>query len=190
MATVFTSTKAVTPVAPKTVTASPSLKPSIVHRNPFHARTVSNGSRVRQIMTWIPYNNKFFETLSYLPPLTSDQIARQVDYMVANGWVPCLEFADPDYAYVQSTECGRFGPVSSGYQDNRYWTMWKLPMFGCTEASSVLSEISACERTFPNSYIRIAAFDSVRQVQIAGFLVHRPLNARDYIKDTERRSTA
>jgi hypothetical protein len=23
------------------------------------------------------------------------------------------------------------------YYDNRYWTMWKLPMFGCTDPSQV-----------------------------------------------------
>ena len=28
---------------------------------------------------------QFFETFSYLPPLTNDQIARQVDFVVANG---------------------------------------------------------------------------------------------------------
>ena len=28
-------------------------------------------------------------------------------------------------------------PARSGYQDNRYWTMWKLPMFGCTDGAQV-----------------------------------------------------
>lgn len=27
-----------------------------------------------------------------------------------------------------------------GYYDNRYWTMYKLPMFGCTDASQVCAE--------------------------------------------------
>ncbi len=47
----------------------------------------------------------------------------------------------------------------------RYWTMWKLPMFGCSDPSQVLGEIRACENAFPNSYIRIVAFDNVRQVR-------------------------
>jgi hypothetical protein len=34
--------------------------------------------------------HRFFETFSYLPPLTNDQIAKQVDYIVNNGWTPCL----------------------------------------------------------------------------------------------------
>ena len=48
-----------------------------------------------------------------MPPLTSDQISKQVDYMVGNGWTPCLEFAEPDFAYVTSKENIRFGPVSA-----------------------------------------------------------------------------
>lgn len=43
--------------------------------------------------------------------------------------------------------------------------MWKLPMFGCTDPSQVLKEIRACEDAFPNSYVRIVAFDNVRQVR-------------------------
>lgn len=58
-------------------------------------------------------NNKMFETFSYLPPLSDDQIARQVDYIVNNGWTPCLEFSEPELAYVQSTSTDRMGAVSS-----------------------------------------------------------------------------
>ncbi|KAL8120881.1 hypothetical protein AgCh_017891 [Apium graveolens] len=42
--------------------------------------------------TWNPIDNKKFETLSYLPPLTDDSIARKIDYMMKKGWIPCLEF--------------------------------------------------------------------------------------------------
>ena len=52
--------------------------------------------------------------------------------------------------------------------DNRYWTMWKLPMFGCTDPGQVLKEISNCERAFPDAYVRLVAFDPIRQVQVAG----------------------
>lgn len=187
MATVFTSTKALTPVGAKTA-KTPTLKSPAPSRAPFHARTVSNGCTVRQMMTWTPNNNKYFETLSYLPPLTSDQIAKQVDYMVNNGWTPCLEFANPKFAYIESIYNNRLGSVSSNYIDNRYWTMWKLPMFGCKESSQVLTEISNCEKTFPGHFIRLAAFDAVRQVQIAGFLVLRPKSDDSYVKDVGKRS--
>ncbi|KAL8114348.1 hypothetical protein AgCh_021269 [Apium graveolens] len=44
------------------------------------------------VQTWNPIDNKKFETLSYLPPLTDDSIAREIDYMMKKGWIPCLEF--------------------------------------------------------------------------------------------------
>ena len=50
----------------------------------------------------------------------------------------------------------------------QYWTMWKLPMFGCTDGSQVLKEIEGCTKAFPNAYVRLVAFDAVRQVQVAG----------------------
>lgn len=83
---------------------------------------------------------RFFETLSFLPPLTDGQIAKQVDYIVANNWTPALEFTDAEDAYVASTNTVRFhdnGPCN--YYDNRYWTMWRLPMFGCNDAGTTPS---------------------------------------------------
>jgi hypothetical protein len=53
-----------------------------------------------------------FETFSYLPPLSDDQIARQVDYIVNNGWTPCLEFSEPELAYTSNENCVRMGPVT------------------------------------------------------------------------------
>jgi len=64
-------------------------------------------------------------------------------------------------------------------QDNRYWTMYKLPMFGCTDSSQVLKEIDNATKSFPKAYIRLVAFDPNRQVQVAGMLVHRPAGAND-----------
>jgi ribulose-bisphosphate carboxylase small chain len=195
MATVFTAPKVVAPAAagatsaPKAPLGMGSLKPLAAPRDAFRARTVQNGAKVRQMMIWNPYNNKCFETLSYLPPLTPEQISAQVDYMLRNGWIPCLEFAPQDMAYVDSRNTVRFGPVASGYQDNRYWTMWKLPMFGCSSGDEVLREIANVTKTFPDDYIRLVAFDQVRQVQCAGFLVHRPPTSTEYTLPDRRSVT-
>lgn len=54
-----------------------------------------------------------FETFSYLPPLTDNQIAAQVDYIVNNGWTPCLEFSESDLAYVNNANVVRFQGVSA-----------------------------------------------------------------------------
>ncbi len=127
-----------------------------------------------------------FETFSYLPPLSDAEIARQVDYITGNGWTPCLEFAGPAEAYMANTNTTRMGAVTANYYDNRYWTMWKLPMFGCSDPGQVLREVAACRKSFPDAYIRMVAFDSIRQVQITGFLVHRPASARDWRLPNQR----
>merc|ERR1712071_583729 len=48
----------------------------------FAQRTVSNGAKTRQMLVWEPTNNKMFETLSFLPPLDEEAIAKQVDYII------------------------------------------------------------------------------------------------------------
>jgi len=153
----------------------------------FAAKTVSNGIKTSAMLVWTPTNNKFFETFSYLPALTGEQIAKQVEFVTAQGWTPCLEFANADQAYVSNENTARMGAVVCNYYDNRYWTMWKLPMFGCSDPSQVLKEVDACTKAFPEAYIRLVAFDAVKQVQTMGFLVHRPSTASDF-QPVEKRS--
>ena len=145
----------------------------------------SKAAKSSAFRVWQPVDNKFFETFSYLPPLSDADIAKQVDYITRNGWVPALEFADPEHAYVSHVNTIRMQRTST-YQDNRYWAMYKLPMFGCTDSSQVLKEIQAATKSFPNAYIRLVAFNPDRQVQVAGMLVHRPTT--DDICTPEKRS--
>lgn len=91
-------------------------------------KTVSNGSRALCMKVWNPINNKKLETLSYLPPLSDDSIAKEIDYMLKKGWIPCLEFDEVGYVYRENSQM-------PGYYDGRYWTLWELPMFGCTDPS-------------------------------------------------------
>merc|ERR1712084_144654 len=111
-----------------------------------------------------PFNAKKYETLSYLPQLADADIKKQVDYMIKNHWTPGLEISDDADVYLNTG----MGP---GYYDNRYWSMYKLPLFGCTDSSQVVKEIDNAKRDFPSAKIRVIAFDSVRQVQTAGFIV-------------------
>lgn len=55
-----------------------------------------------------------FETLSYLPPLTDAQIAKQIQYILDKGFIPAVEFDETSDPKVY------------------YWTMWKLPLFKAT----------------------------------------------------------
>ena len=59
-----------------------------------------------------------FETFSYLPAMSAEQIRKQVEYILARGWNPAIEHTEPEHA------------VGS------YWYMWKLPMFGETTSSA------------------------------------------------------
>lgn len=158
-----------------------------VAKNTFASRTVSNGIKTRQMLVWQPVNNKFFETFSFLPPLDDDAIAKQVEYIIKNGWTPCLEFAEAADAYVKATNTNHIrGTVYANYIDNRYWTMYKLPMFGCNDAGQVLQEINNATQAFPEAYVRIISFDSVRQVQMSSLLVHRPPGAREHAAVEDR----
>ncbi|XP_052724312.1 ribulose bisphosphate carboxylase small subunit, chloroplastic-like isoform X2 [Vigna angularis] len=64
-------------------------------------KIASNSSKTYCMKTWNPINNKKFETLSYLPPLSDESIAKEVDYMIKKGWIPCLEFDEGKQAYAR-----------------------------------------------------------------------------------------
>ncbi|GBG63284.1 hypothetical protein CBR_g37370 [Chara braunii] len=133
----------------------------------WSSKTVSNSSRVECMKVWNPYNNKKFETLSYLPPLSDVQIAKQIQYLLNKGWIPTVEFDEVG-------DISRTNGDWPTYYDGRYWTMWKLPMFGCTDPAQVLTEIQQCKTEYPKAFIRVIGFDNMRQVQCAGFIVHKP----------------
>jgi ribulose-bisphosphate carboxylase small chain len=116
-----------------------------------------------------------FETFSFLPPLSDADLSKQVQYLLNNGWTPCLEFEDPAHAYTDGHgNSGLDSSINANYYDNRYWVMWKLPMYGCNDPSEVLTEVKACVKAFPNCYVRCAGFDNIKQVQCHSFLVYRP----------------
>ena len=119
--------------------------------------------------------NRMFETFSFLPPLSDADLTKQVQYLLNNGWTPCLEFEDPAHAYTDGHgNSGLDSSINTNYYDNRYWVMWKLPMYGCNDPSEVLTEVKACVKAFPNCYVRCAGFDNIKQVQCHSFLVYRP----------------
>jgi ribulose-bisphosphate carboxylase small chain len=97
-----------------------------------------------------------YETLSYLPPLTDLQIAKQIQYILDKGYFPAIEFNE----YSEPTEM--------------YWTMWKLPLFNATTTQEVLNEVQACRSENPNCFVRVVGFDNVKQCQILSFIVHKP----------------
>lgn len=97
-----------------------------------------------------------YETFSYLPPMTPEQVRRQIAYCIAQGWNPAVEHSE------------RGTPASVSF-----WYMWKLPMFGEQSVDTVLAEIEACHREFPDHLVRFVAYDNYAQSQGMAFVVYR-----------------
>ncbi|CAB3753903.1 ribulose bisphosphate carboxylase small subunit [Paraburkholderia solisilvae] len=97
-------------------------------------------------------------TFSFLPELTDDEIRLQIDYALAQGWACSIEFTDDPHPR------------------NTYWEMWGLPMFDLRDAAGVMQEVNACRTTYPQHYIKVNAFDSVRgfETMRLSFIVNRP----------------
>ncbi|KAK9683204.1 hypothetical protein RND81_10G123200 [Saponaria officinalis] len=89
---------------------------------------------------------------------------RKINNLLVKGWVPCIEF-EVGEAFVY-----RENNRSPGYYDGRYWTMWKLPMFGCTDAA----QVEEAKKAYPDAHIRIIGFDNRRQVQCISFIAYKP----------------
>ncbi len=96
------------------------------------------------------------ETFSYLPPMTSQQVGKQIQYLLRQGFIPAIE-------YVRHPE-----------PRDHFWSMWKLPLFEARAAEDVLAEIEACKAAHPDCYIKLIGYDRSRQSQAVSFVVHRP----------------
>jgi ribulose-bisphosphate carboxylase small chain len=95
---------------------------------------------------------------SYLPDLTDAEISMQIDYGLGKGYAWSVEYTDDPHPR------------------NTYWEMFGIPMFDLKDAAGVLLELNACRKTFPQHYIRLMAFDSMRGVEtiVMSFIVNRP----------------
>nr|VDD11298.1 unnamed protein product [Brassica oleracea] len=184
-AAVVTSPAQATMVAPFTGLKSSSAFPVTRKANNDITSIASNGGRVSCMKVWPPVGKKKFETLSYLPDLTEVELGKEVDYLLRNKWIPCVEFELE--VIKKKIFFGSKHPLldhhgfvyrehgsTPGYYDGRYWTMWKLPLFGCSDSAQVLKEVQECKTEYPNAFIRIIGFDNNRQVQCISFIAYKP----------------
>jgi len=95
---------------------------------------------------------------SFLPDLTDEEIAAQIQYGLDKGCAWSIEYTDDPHPR------------------NTYWEMFGLPMFDLQDAAGVLAEVNRCRQSFPEHYIRLMAFDATRGVEsiVMSFIVHRP----------------
>ena len=97
---------------------------------------------------------------SFLPDLTDEEITLQIEYGLKKGYAWSVEYTDDPHPR------------------NTYWEMYGMPMFDLADAAGVMLELQACRKIFPNHYIRMMVFDSIRGVETIAmsFMVNRPAN--------------
>ncbi len=100
-------------------------------------------------------NSRKFGTFSYLPPLTEEEIRKQVEYIVNKGWQPMIEHTEPENAKLH------------------YWYMWKLPMFGETDVDRIMAELEECRKANPNHHVKLVGLDNIRQTAGLAIVVYR-----------------
>ncbi len=103
-----------------------------------------------------PQSRKY-ETFSYLPKMTDEQIRAQVKFIASHGWNPAIEHTEPENA-------GHY-----------YWYMWKLPMFGESDVDRIIDEARICHEQNPNHHVRLIGYDNYTQSQGAAMVIfHAP----------------
>lgn len=97
-------------------------------------------------------------TFSFLPDLTDEQIEKQIEFCLGNGWSLGIEYTDDPHPR------------------NSLWEMWNLPMFDVVDPKAILFEVNACRRAFPSHYIKLNANNSKRgrETVALSFIVNRP----------------
>ena len=101
---------------------------------------------------------------SFLPDLTDEQITKQIQYCLDNGWAVNFEYTDDPHPR------------------NTYWDMWGHPMFDIADAAGVMMELTSCRKAYGDRYIRLSAFDSTKgweSVKLSS-IVNRPKEEPGY----------
>ena len=95
-------------------------------------------------------------TFAYLPPLTREEIARQIEYILRQGWIPGVE-----YAREEEVD-----------DDFRRW--WKLPLFNARSVDEVMAEVEACRQAHPDCYIFVTGYNPQQQHLKLDFVAYYP----------------
>lgn len=97
-------------------------------------------------------------TFSFLPDLSDEQIAVQIDYCLGKGWAISVEFTDDPHPR------------------NTYWEMWVSPMFDLSDAAGAMQVVKECRDAHPEKYVKVNAFDATRGWETVrlSFIVNRP----------------
>lgn len=92
-------------------------------------------------------------TFSYLPPMGQAEVRRQLDRLVATDLDAAIEHSAPQRA------------------GDRYWRMWRLPLFGERSVDVIAGEVEACRQANPGHVIRIVGYERYRQTRAMAFVL-------------------
>nr|ARW69295.1 ribulose-1,5-bisphosphate carboxylase/oxygenase small subunit [Polysiphonia sp.] len=97
-------------------------------------------------------------TFSFLPDLTDEQIASQINYALSQNWAINIEYTDDPHPR------------------NSYWELWGLPLFDVKDPATIIYEINSCRKQCSNYYVKVNAFDNTRGVEscVLSFIINRP----------------
>lgn len=111
-------------------------------------------------------------TFSFLPPLTDEQIGKQIQYALDEDWPISIEFTDDPHPR------------------NAYWEMFGLPMFDVRDAAAILTEVRKARESYPDCYVKVNAYDARlgRQTTALSFIVHRPKDEPGFRVDRQEQA--
>lgn len=95
---------------------------------------------------------------SLLADLTDDQIVKQIEYGIKNGYSVGIEWTDDPHPR------------------NCYWELWGLPLFDVPDSATIMFELNECRKAHPNVYIKVNCFNNARGVESTSlsFISNRP----------------
>jgi ribulose-bisphosphate carboxylase small chain len=107
---------------------------------------------------------------SFLPNLSDEQIVKQIEYAIEQGYSVGIEWTDDPHPR------------------NAYWELWGLPLFDIQDSAAVMYELNECRRLNPGGYTKVSAFDASRGTESCAmsFIASRPKEeAGFYLERTE-----
>jgi len=95
---------------------------------------------------------------SLLADLTDEQIRKQIEYCIRQGFAVGVEYTDDPHPR------------------NCYWELWGLPLFDIPDAATIMYEIAEARKAHPNKYLKINAFNNARGIESTAlsFIIQRP----------------
>ncbi len=103
--------------------------------------------------------NTRFETFSFLPPMSPNQVRMQAENILNLGNIPMIEFAD------------------NPSPDETYWKMWPIPENTTVTSTTIVSQIDSCARRNPYALIKLSGYSPSEKMYTISFVVKTPLDA-------------